>query len=106
MSTLPDSGMKSAAEGVLALIGDSMTFYRAGVSNETTDVFMETRNSEYLKAVSGTKNWSDYRCFASVDADIINGDRVLISSVYWEVDNLYDYGTHLEFGLLETGEGA
>ena len=104
--TIPDSYMQGAAEAVITATGASMTFYRAGVSNETTNVFKEPRNSEYLRAVSGVGNWSDYRCFAAVDADIQAGDRVLISSVYYEVDNVYVYGTHLEFGLKETGEGT
>lgn len=104
--TIPDTYMKGAADAVIAATGSSMTFYRLGIENETTDVYMEPKNSEYLRAVSGVGNWTDYRCFASVTADIQNGDRVVIDSVYYEVDNTMNYGSHIEFGLKETGEGT
>jgi len=104
--TLPDSAMQGAAEAIINLLGTSTTFYRwngtAWASNETAVMYKNVRNSEYLRAVSGVGDWNDYTCMVPEGSDVAKGDRVAISGVYWEVDNLNDIGTHIEFGLKET----
>lgn len=104
--TLPDSAMQGSAEAVIDLLGTSMTVYRwngsSWASNETATIYLNKRNSEYLRAVSGVGDWDDYTGMVAEGTDIAKGDRIAISGIYWEVDNINDIGTHIEFGLKET----
>ena len=108
MSALPDQSMVDIASQIIDFLGDSMGFLRPirGVweeSESSVKVYLQARESSCRRSFKGIENSISFSGFAAESADIRNGDRTVINSIYYFVNNLDNRGTHLEF-ILEQSE--
>lgn len=109
MSALPDQSMVDIASQIIDFLGDSMGFHRSiggawEESESSVKVYLQARESLCRRSFKGIENSINYSGFSAESADIRNGDRTIIDSIYYVVNSLENRGTHLEFVLEQTEE--